>query len=185
MCPLLCALTMLPAAPLPEKFRPTDVVVIETSLGNIKVRLHPLQAPQTVANFLRYVDGRFYEGTVFHRVIPNFMIQGGGHTEDLTEKRGGPPVKNEAPNDLLNRRGTVAAARANDPDSATSQFFINLKDNAFLDAQPNRPGYCVFATVIEGMDVVERIAKVATGARGMYNDVPLQPVLIRSVRRAP
>jgi peptidyl-prolyl cis-trans isomerase A (cyclophilin A)/peptidyl-prolyl cis-trans isomerase B (cyclophilin B) len=172
-------------APLPEKFRQSDTVVIETSLGDIKVRLQRDRSPETVANFLRYVDGRFYENTVFHRVIPNFMIQGGGLTADMTEKRGNPPVKNEGANGLSNQRGTLAAARTADPDSATSQFYINLKDNPFLDVQPGRPGYCVFGVVIEGMDVVDRIAGVATGSRGAHNDVPLQPVVIKAVRRMP
>jgi cyclophilin family peptidyl-prolyl cis-trans isomerase len=172
-------------APLPEKFRQSDTVVIETSMGDIKVKLYKDRAPETVANFLRYVDDRSYENTVFHRVIPNFMIQGGGFNSEMVERRTHPPVKNESANGLSNQRGTIAAARTVDPDSATSQFYINQKDNPFVDAQPGKPGYCVFGIVVEGMDVVDRIAGVATGSRGIHNDVPLQPIVIKAVRRVP
>ncbi len=171
------------ATPLPEKLRQTDVVTIDTNHGLIRVRLLADKAPLSVANFLRYVDDGFYKGTVFHRVIPGFVIQGGGLDSELKMKPGRPPVKNESSNGLSNRRGTIAVARAADPDSGTSQFYVNLKDNVQLDAQQERPGYCVFGEVIEGMDVVDRIAQVATGAKGGLHDVPLEPVVIRGIRR--
>jgi cyclophilin family peptidyl-prolyl cis-trans isomerase len=173
------------AAPLPAKFRNPDMVTIDTSLGKIKVRLFPQKAPLTVANFLRYVDDRFYDGTVFHRVIPTFMIQGGGHDGALTAKRTRGPVKNESANGLSNRRGTVAMARAVAPDSATAQIFINVSDNLFLDRAKARDGagYCVFGEVIEGMDVVDKIKAVPTGARGVMQDVPVENVVIKSIRR--
>jgi cyclophilin family peptidyl-prolyl cis-trans isomerase len=171
----------------PEKGRKSDsVVILETSLGTIKLQLFPNQAPLTVKNFLRYVDDRFYDGQVFHRVIPGFMIQGGGLLPGLKEKKTRPPVKNEAGNGLPNVRGTLALARTTDPDSGTCQFFINLKDNAFLDRAnaPDRAGYCVFGRVIEGMDVVDRIAGVATGGQGAHQNVPQVDVIIKSARRA-
>lgn len=171
------------AAPLPEKLRNPDSVTIDTNQGVIRLKLFPKQAPATVENFLKYVDAGFYKDTVIHRVIPNFMIQGGGLDADLTEKQTRPPIKNESANGLSNKRGTVALARTADPDSGTVQFFINLRDNAQLDHQPNRPGYCVFGEVVEGMDVVDAIAKVATGMKGQHQDVPQQAVIIRSIRR--
>jgi peptidyl-prolyl cis-trans isomerase A (cyclophilin A) len=172
-----------PAAPLPEK-KPSGHVTIETSLGDIVIELYDKDAPASVANFLAYVDDKFYPGTVFHRVIPGFMIQGGGLLPDMTAKpTQRPPVKNESANDKLNRRGTVAVARAADPDSGTCQFYINLKDNAFLDPQPNRAGWCVFGEVVAGMDVVEKIAAVPTGERAPHQNVPLEPVVIKAVRR--
>jgi cyclophilin family peptidyl-prolyl cis-trans isomerase len=172
------------AAPLPSKLQTTDVVTIETNYGNIVVQLYPKQAPATVANFLAYVDDKFYPGTVFHRVVPNFVIQGGGHLADLTEKMTQrPPVKNEAANGLSNKRGTIAVARTAMPDSGTCQFYINVKDNPFLDSQQNQPGYCVFGEVVAGMDVVDRIAGVATGPQGQHQNVPVEPVVIKAVRR--
>jgi peptidyl-prolyl cis-trans isomerase A (cyclophilin A) len=173
------------AAPVPEKFLNPDVVIIDTSLGKIKVRLFPKKAPLTVANFLRYVDDRFYDGTVFHRVIPTFMIQGGGHDGALAEKRTRAPVKNESANGLSNKRGTIAMARTVAPDSATAQFFINVSDNLFLDRARARDvaGYCVFGEVIEGMDVVDKIKAVPTGARGAMQNVPVESVVIKSIRR--
>jgi cyclophilin family peptidyl-prolyl cis-trans isomerase len=181
---LLCACPSA-TAPLPEKFLHGDLVAIDTSLGLIRLKLFPKQAPITVANFLRYVDDRHYEGTIFHRVIPGFMIQGGGHDPDLAEKKTRDPIKNEGGNGLSNKRGTIAVARRVDPDSGTGQFFINLKDNPQLDSKPNQPGYCVFGEVVEGMDIVDQIAKVQTAARGMLQDVPVQPVLIKAIRRGP
>jgi len=173
------------AAPLPEKFLVPRQVVIQTSLGPIRIRLFPDKAPATVGNFLLYVDENFYDGTVFHRVIPNFMIQGGGHDANLAEKKARQPIRNESTNGLANRRGTLAMARAANPDSATCQFFINLKDNTSLDRSGNQAGYCVFGEVIQGLEVVDKIAQVATGEQGVFRDVPIEPVLIRSIRRAP
>jgi cyclophilin family peptidyl-prolyl cis-trans isomerase len=165
---------------------PNPQVIVDTSLGRIRLELFANKARITVKNFLRYADEKFYDGTVFHRVIAEFMIQGGGHTADLKEKKGHAPIKNEADNGLSNVRGTVAMARAAAPDSATSQFFINVKDNPFLDSgrAGNRVGYAVFGRVIEGMDVVDKMRRVKTGQRGMFADVPVEPVVIRSLRRA-
>ena len=162
------------------------VVLIETSLGNIKVELFADKAPVTVKNFLSYTDDKFYDGTIFHRVIPQFMIQGGGFTPQMQQKKTREAIKNESDNGLSNERGTLAMARTPDPDSATSQFFINLKDNIFLDKAQSRDrvGYCVFGKVIDGMDVVDKIAGVRTGNRGGHQNVPVEPVIIKSVRRA-
>lgn len=160
------------------------VVALETSLGEIRIELFEQEAPVTVANFLQYVDDGFYDGTIFHRVIPGFMIQGGGLTEDLRNKKGHPPIKNEAANGLKNKRGTLSMARTNEIDSATSQFFINVVDNDFLDHKgASNYGYAVFGRVDSGMDVVDAIAAVKTGSRGGYHDVPLETVLIESVKR--
>jgi peptidyl-prolyl cis-trans isomerase B (cyclophilin B) len=158
------------------------VVVMETSLGAIKIQLDDSHSPNTVKNFLTYVDDKFYDGTVFHRVIEDFMIQGGGFEPGLKQKKTKDPIKNEAPNDLANKRGTLAMARTNDPHSATAQFFINVKDNPFLD-NPRSP-YCVFGKVTEGMDVVDKIRKVQTKRVGPMGDVPAEDVVIKSVRRA-
>ena len=157
------------------------VVVVDTSMGTIKVELYPDKAPITVKNFLGYVDDKFYDGTIFHRVIPNFMIQGGGFEPGMKEKKTRDPIKNESGNGLSNARGTMAMARTPEPDSATAQFFINVKDNDFLDRanNPDKVGYCVFGKVIDGMDVVDKIKAVAT-----KKDVPTQDVVIRSIRRA-
>jgi cyclophilin family peptidyl-prolyl cis-trans isomerase len=162
------------------------VVVMETSLGKIKIELFKDKAPNTVKNFLQYVDDKFYDGTVFHRVIPTFMIQGGGFEPGLKEKRTREAIKNESANGLSNGRGTLAMARTSEPHSATAQFFINVKDNTFLDRANARDGfgYAVFGRVIEGMDVVDRIKQVETGTRNGQGDVPTQDVVIRSVRRA-
>ena len=161
-------------------------VSLETSEGTITLELYPDKAPQTVNNFLAYVGAGFYEGTLFHRVIDGFMIQGGGFTQDMQRKPTRDPIQNEANNGLKNERGTVAMARTSVPHSATSQFFINLKDNAFLDfkAQNRRGwGYCVFGKVTEGMEVVDKIAKQPTGAQGGMKDVPETPIVIeRAVR---
>ncbi len=164
------------------------VVVMETSEGTIKIELWPDKAPITVKNFLRYADDRFYDGTIFHRVIANFMIQGGGMTPDLRRKQTRAPIKNEAAAELKNLRGTIAMARTADVDSATSQFFINVKDNPGLDHRSNDPeefGYAVFGKVVDGMDVVDRIRKAPTTTKGGYQDVPVTTVLIKSVRVAP
>jgi len=150
------------------------------------VELWADKAPGTVKNFLRYVDEKFYEGTILHRVISNFMIQGGGLTRDLRRKATHDPIKNEAKSDLKNVRGTIAMARTSDVDSATSQFFINVRDNHGLNHQDETEegfGYCVFGKVVEGMDVVDKIRAVKTGVVSGYKDVPLTPVVIESVKR--
>lgn len=160
------------------------VVLLETSLGDITLELNADKAPITVANFLAYAQDGFYDGTVFHRVIENFMIQGGGLTAEMKEKKGGKPIKNEADNGLSNQRGTVAMARTQVVDSATSQFFINTVDNNFLDHRGSSAqtyGYAVFGKVKDGMETVDAIRKVATGNRGPHQDVPLEPVVINKV----
>lgn len=167
--------------------RSNPVVVMETSRGVIKIELHADKAPETVDNFLKYVDDQFYDGTIFHRVIDNFMIQGGGFTPEMGQKPTLPPVQNEADKGLKNTRGTIAMARTSDPHSATSQFFINTGEaNEFLNHSgktSNGWGYCAFGEVVEGMSVVDQIAVVKTGRSGMHNDVPKEPVVIQSVRR--
>jgi peptidyl-prolyl cis-trans isomerase B (cyclophilin B) len=155
-------------------------VVVETSLGTIKLELDDVKAPLTVANFLSYVDEKFYDNTIFHRVISNFMIQGGGFAPGLRQKTTRAPIKNESPNGLSNARGTIAMARLPDPDSTTAQFFINVVDNA---RSLDQPRYCVFGKVIDGLDVVDKIKAVPTGRRGMHDDVPTRDVVIKSVRR--
>ena len=157
-------------------------VLLETTSGDILIELFPDKAPDTVANFLQYVDDGFYANTIFHRVIPGFMIQGGGLGPRMDEKATRAPIKNEADNGLSNDRGTIAMARTSDPHSATAQFFINVKDNSFLDHRSKDPqgwGYAVFGKVIRGQDVVDQIAAVKTGSRGYYEDVPMQPVIIK------
>ncbi len=158
-------------------------VKIETSKGDIVLELNKKAAPVTVANFLTYVKEGFYDGTIFHRVIANFMVQGGGFTPDMVKKKTHSPIKNEAANGLKNDRGTVAMARTNNPDSATSQFFINHKDNISLNyAGKGKPGYAVFGKVVEGMDVVDAIAAVKTTRKGRSSDVPAQTVMIKSAQ---
>jgi len=158
------------------------VVIFETSLGDISIELMTEEAPVTTENFRRYVQEGFYDDTIFHRVIPGFVIQGGGHVEDMSRKPTRDPIKNEADNGVKNLRGTLSMARTQDKDSATSQFFINLKDNAFLDHGSRDFGYAVFAKVADGMDVVDKIAAVETGNRGGHSDVPEEPVKIVSAR---
>ncbi len=187
--PVVAALALLLATTLALGAGPTackehtegmPVVVISTSLGDITVALDADKAPKTVANFLAYVDEGFYDGTVFHRVIKNFMIQGGGMTADGQQKPTKAPIKNEADNGLRNDVGTLAMARTNVVDSATAQFFINTKDNDFLNHGGRDFGYAVFGKVTDGMDVVRKIEAVETG-RG---DVPAQTVLIQSIKRS-
>ena len=161
------------------------VVVMETSLGAITIELDRDQAPKSVENFLAYVNSGFYESTVFHRVIPRFMIQGGGMTADLNRKATREPIENEATNGLKNARGTLAMARTGDVNSATSQFFINTADNRALDHRSTNPsefGYAVFGKVTDGMDIVDKIEAVQTETRGPFQDVPTEPVVIKSVR---
>jgi cyclophilin family peptidyl-prolyl cis-trans isomerase len=160
------------------------VVVIATSLGDIDVELYPDKAPVTVKNFLDYVESKQYDGTVFHRVIKDFMIQGGGFTPDMKQKSTKAPIKNEAGNGLKNQVGTIAMARTSDVDSATAQFFINTKDNVFLDHKSETPqgfGYAVFGKVTGGLDVVRKIEAVSTTNKGMLQDVPAEPVVIKSI----
>ena len=159
------------------------VVVMETSMGTVKIELFEEKAPITVKNFLKYVEDKHYDGTIFHRVIPTFMIQGGGFEPGLKEKKTRDPIKNESSNGLSNLKGTLAMARTPKPDSATSQFFINVKDNTFLDKAKAQDGvgYCVFGRVIEGLDVVEKIKAVETGSSGPHDDVPSKDVVIKSI----
>ena len=160
------------------------MVRFETTLGAFTIDLFDDDAPISVKNFLEYVDAGHFDGTVFHRVIPGFVVQGGGMTEDMRQKPTRKPIKNEASNGLKNRRGTLSMARTNDPDSATSQFFINLVDNAFLDPSPRSgAGYAVFGCITEGMSVVDAMAKVKTGKRGMHDDVPAEPIKVISATR--
>jgi peptidyl-prolyl cis-trans isomerase A (cyclophilin A) len=176
-------LAQAPPTPAPRPSVPTGpVVVLETSAGKIRIALDQEKAPLSTANFVKYARSGHYGGTVFHRVIPRFMIQGGGMTAELKEKTTLPPIRNESRNGVRNLRGTVAMARTNDPNSATSQFFINLKDNPFLDFGIQGAGYAVFGKVIEGMDVVDQIAAVPTKTAGPYENVPSTPVLIKSVK---
>jgi len=162
-------------------------VILDTSKGKIVLALFPAKAPETVKNFLNYVDQKFYDGTIFHRVIPSFMIQGGGLTADMKRKPTAAPIKNEADRGLQNDRGTIAMARTGDPHSATAQFFINTVDNGFLNYKSRTRqewGYAVFGKVVAGMDTVDAISAVRTTARGPYRDVPVEPVVIQSARRA-
>lgn len=155
----------------------------KTSKGTFTVQLFDKQAPITVENFLRYADEGFFDGTIFHRVIAGFMIQGGGLTSDMQNKRGHEPIKNEATNGLKNKRGTLSMARTNDVNSATSQFFINVADNDFLDHKPGNYGYAVFGRIDSGMDVVDAIAGVKTGNKAGHQDVPVETIVIESVTR--
>ncbi|MFQ5828049.1 MAG: peptidylprolyl isomerase [Candidatus Methylomirabilia bacterium] len=159
------------------------MVVLSTTLGEIVIELYADKAPVTVENFLAYVDTGFYDGTIFHRVMPGFVIQGGGFTKQMERKPTRPPIKNEANNGLKNERGTLSMARTQDINSATSQFFINLKDNGFLDHSTRDFGYAVFAKVVQGTHVVDKIAGVPTGDQGVYRNVPVEPVVIQSARR--
>jgi peptidyl-prolyl cis-trans isomerase B (cyclophilin B) len=174
------------AAPAPAETTTEEnpMVILKTSKGDVKIELYPAKAPDTVANFLKYVDDGFYNGTIFHRVINGFMIQGGGFTRNMQQKATRAPVKNEAANGLKNDRGTIAMARTGDPHSATAQFFINVVDNGFLNftsPDPRGYGYCVFGKVVSGMEAVDAIKVVATGSQ----DVPVETVEILQAVRAP
>ena len=181
----LAPLVLIWSAASPSAQEANPVVVMETSLGSMTIELYQDKAPKSVENFMAYVNSGFYEGTVFHRVISGFMIQGGGMTADLNRKATRASIENEATNGLKNSRGTLAMARTADVNSATSQFFINTVDNAMLDHKSTRPnefGYAVFGMVTEGMDVVDKIRRVQTGTRGPFQDVPNEPVVIQSVK---
>jgi cyclophilin family peptidyl-prolyl cis-trans isomerase len=188
---LLClmALTLLffvPADTAAEEEGNNPMVEVDTNLGSMTIELYPDKAPITVKNFMEYVNKKFYDGTIFHRVMSNFMIQGGGFTPDMMKKATGAPIKNEANNGLSNLKGTIAMARTGEINSATCQFFINVKDNSGLDYRGDAPadyGYAVFGKVIDGMDTVEKIRNVETGTKGGYENVPTKPVIIKSVRR--
>ena len=173
--------------PMNETTVDNPIVLLETTMGQITIELDMQHAPISSENFLAYVDDGYFVGTTFHRVIPNFMVQGGGITEDMADKPSKrAPIKNEANNGLKNDRGTLAMARTGDPHSATSQFFINHVDNAFLNFTSETPqgwGYAVFARVVEGMDVVDAMAKVATGNKGGHQNVPLEPITITGASR--
>ncbi len=161
------------------KTKPT--ATMKTSAGDIVIQLYPEKAPITVANFVEYAESGFYNGTIFHRVIPQFVIQGGGFTADMEKKATRAPITNESDNGLYNERYTLSMARLPDPNSATSQFFINLRMNTSLDYRSGRHGYAVFAKVIEGQHVVDSIARQRTGLRGQYQDVPVEAIVIESV----
>jgi len=176
---LTLSLFALPAGAVSKN--PT--VLMETSLGNVTIELFQKDAPISVKNFLSYVKDGFYNGTVFHRVIPGFMVQGGGFISGMKEKTTKAPIRNEAANGLKNDRGTLAMARTANPDSASAQFFINVVDNQGLNRpMPDGHGYAVFGKVVKGMDVVDKIAAVKTGTKGPFQDVPLKPVVIKSVK---
>ena len=182
---LLGFLLQVPAAAAPLQPAPGNpVVAIETSAGSIVVELFKDRAPVSVENFLQYMRDHHYDGTIFHRVVPGYVIQGGGYTPELVERPTRPPIQNEATNGLANRRGTVSMARLQSARSATAQFFINLANNPALDHRGYSPGdfgYAVFGRVLEGMDVVDRIGQAKTGTRDGMDEVPLEPVVIKSV----
>ncbi len=160
-----------------------SLIRFETSHGDFTVELYAEEAPETVANFLAYVDAEFFDGTIFHRIVPGFVIQGGGLDVDFANRETRDPIRNEAKNGLKNLRGTLSMARTSAIDSATSQFFVNLADNAFLDHSARDFGYAVFGRVTDGMTVIDAIAKVPTGRRKGYQDAPLEDVVIKSARR--
>ena len=179
----LAACTLaISASNAPQENNP--LVIMETSMGPIKIELYSEKAPVTVKNFIDYVEAKHYDGMIFHRVIPNFMLQGGGFEPGMKERKTKPPIVNEAKNGLENKRGTLAMARTPEPNSASSQFFINVADNALLDKSRSRDGvgYCVFGKVIDGMDVVDKIKAVKTGRVGPHGDVPEEDVLIKSAK---
>jgi cyclophilin family peptidyl-prolyl cis-trans isomerase len=157
------------------------MIRFETTLGAFSIELFEKEAPISSANFLKYIDDGFFDGTIFHRIVPGFVIQGGGFTEDMSQKKTQPAIKNEADNGIKNSRGTLSMARTNDINSATSQFFVNLKDNDFLDHSRGNFGYAVFGRVTEGMEVIDKIAAVETGRKRGFDDVPVEPVIMTKV----
>ncbi len=200
IAPLVCLLALLvPAAPPSKSPHPAKAtksaapagnprVALDTTKGRIVIELYADKAPKTVKNFLDYVKAGFYNGTIFHRVIPGFMVQGGGFTPDMTEKPTRPPIPNEADNGLQNQRGTLAMARISDPNSAASEFFINVVNNTPLNFRGKTPdgwGYAVFGKVVEGMDVVDAIVQVPTTTKGPYENVPVQPVVLQKATILP
>lgn len=185
-CALLCLLSTTGPVTYASDAEPSNTrVKIETSLGDITLQLFDQRSPITVKNFLHYVDSGHYDGTIFHRVIPQFMIQGGGFDADMMEKTTAEPIQNESKNRVHNERGTIAMARTSDPHSATAQFFINVRMNIKLDYRMGEFGYAVFGKVISGMDVVDNIAIQRTGARFQYQDVPVDDIVIKRVTRMP
>lgn len=176
----LLALAAPPAQPA-AKTGGNPKAVVKTSMGVVEIELDRAKAPKTVDNFIRYARDGQYDRTIFHRVIKDFMVQGGGLDDKMKEKATRSPVKNESDNGLSNQRGTVAMARTSNPDSATCQFFINHKDNSYLDGHPEKPGYTVFGRVVKGMEVVDKIAAVATSTNGPHANVPVNPIYIESV----
>jgi peptidyl-prolyl cis-trans isomerase B (cyclophilin B) len=184
MIPMILVLTFCLTGPVWATEKPQ--VIMETSKGTVVIELNIKKAPTTTANFLAYVESGFYDNTIFHRVIRDFMIQGGGLTVDMQKKPNQPPIRNEADNGLKNNTGTIAMARTGDPHSATSQFFINVKDNPLLNHHAKTPrgwGYCVFGRVIKGMDVVRAIESVPTGRKSGRADVPIEPVVIKRITK--
>lgn len=177
---MLCAAETIPGTPPPAAKHTT--VRLSTTLGDIVLQLEDERAPESVKNFLDYVNSGFYDGLIFHRVIPNFMIQGGGFDQNMIKKATKAPIKNEAKNGLANIRGSIAMARTPRKDSATSQFFINLVDNKALDHNVRGYGYAVFGKVVSGLDVVDKIAAQPTGQQGVYGDVPKKPIVINSAK---
>jgi cyclophilin family peptidyl-prolyl cis-trans isomerase len=183
---LLCCASLVSAEPAPAAPATPARVKFETTAGAFVVELNPARAPLSSANFLQYVRDGHYDGTIFHRVVGNFVVQGGGYTLDGTEKPTRPTIPNESGNGLSNRRGTVALARHDDPHSAAAQFYVNITDNLSLDPGPNRWGYAVIGRVVEGMDVLDKIASVATGSKAPYgDDVPMDPVVITKAAVVP
>lgn len=181
---LLLGLALLPVAFMPAQAQEAAPRVrLTTTLGDIELELNADKAPVTTTNFLQYVDRGHYDGLTFHRVIPGFMIQGGGFSPDMEQAETDAPIQNESDNGLSNTRGSIAMARTRDPHSATAQFFINTADNPRLDGSARRPGYAVFGQVVKGMDTVDRISAVQTGRKGMHGDVPLTPVVIEQAVR--
>lgn len=181
----LCGLLLVSSPLFAEAGQPNPVVIIHTSKGAITLELYADKAPVTVANFLDYAKSGFYDGTIFHRVIKRLIIQGGGYTVALSLKETRAPIVNESDNGLHNDRYTIAMARKSDPDSATSQFFINTRINASFDSRNDQPGYTVFGEVTEGKDVVRSIAKVETRSMGEFRDVPVKPIIIERVELLP
>ena len=183
--PRLCALLALAAAASLAHAAANPILEMVTSMGTVRIELYPDKAPKTVENFLQYTKDGFYDGTVFHRTIPGFMVQGGGFTPEMEQKKTRDPVANEAQNGLKNETGTLAMARTSNPHSATAQFFINVSNNDFLNFTGPTPqgfGYCVFGRVTQGMDVVNKIVATPTGNRGGHQNVPLKPIVIQSMR---
>lgn len=178
---LIFAVTLCTSSAIADSDNPQ--LLMQTNQGNITLELFQEQAPETVKNFLTYVDNGFYSGTIFHRTIAGFMIQGGGFTESLSRKETRAPIRNESGNGLSNSRGTISMARTNHPHSATSQFFINTVDNRNLDAQGSRFGYAVFGRVIQGMDIVMSISRAPTAPKAGHRDVPKQPIIISAIKR--